>query len=73
MPGIERHADSIDFTCRVCGKLCNCAPDPPDRAVCEDHCPDHEYEYDRGECDRFCKTCGKRADPDWGRCDDDWF
>jgi hypothetical protein len=37
----------IDFSCRVCGVICPVAPDPPGRAVCEDHCPDHDYQYDK--------------------------
>ena len=55
----------IDFSCRVCGDQCAVAPDPPERAVCEDHCPDHEYEYDKWRRSHFCKTCDKQVDPDW--------
>ena len=66
MPGLHDESDTIvDFSCRVCGKQCDSAPPAPERAVCEEHCEDHEYEYDRGERDRFCKHCGKRIDPDF--------
>lgn len=47
----------IDFTCRVCGKQCDCAPDPPDRAVCPEHCEDHDYRYDPMRRGKFCLHC----------------
>lgn len=49
----------IDFTCRVCGIECDVAPNPPGRAVCEAHCPDHNYEYDRWERKHLCTICSK--------------
>lgn len=55
----------IDFTCRVCGKQCAIAPNPPERAVCEKHCEDHEYEYERGEQCWLCKHCGQPRAFDW--------
>jgi hypothetical protein len=55
----------IDFTCSVCGAICNIAPDPPGRAVCQDHCEDHEYEYDRSVGWHVCKHCDKAAPYDW--------
>lgn len=58
----------IDFSCRVCGVQCPSAPDPPARAVCEEHCEDHEYEYEREMRGHFCKHCGKPRPEDW--CDD---
>ena len=33
----------LDYSCKVCGVQCDLAPDPPARAVCEQHCEDHEY------------------------------
>ena len=61
----------IDFSCHVCGKQCDIAPNPPEKAVCDECCADHEYEYDRDEFWHCCKTCGKRVDVDWYYCDDD--
>lgn len=55
----------IDFSCRVCGKECPIAPDPPGRAVCEEHCEDHDYEYDPMRRDRFCKHCDKQVPYDF--------
>lgn len=49
----------IDFRCRVCGIECDVAPDPPERAVCPEHCPDHKFQYDRGERRTYCVICGK--------------
>lgn len=55
----------IDFTCRVCGCECSVAPDPPERAVCEEHCEDHSYKYDAWERGHLCVHCGKRRPDDW--------
>lgn len=43
----------------------------PEDAICPACCPDHEYEYERGDRDWFCKHCGDVAPEDWLRCDDD--
>jgi hypothetical protein len=56
IPGVIQ----IDFSCRVCGKECDVAPDPPARAVCEEHCEDHEYEYDKWRRGKFCKHCDRQ-------------
>lgn len=55
----------IDFNCHVCGKACPIAPDPPGRAVCEDHCEDHDYQYDKSRRNRFCVHCDKQVPDDW--------
>ena len=55
----------IDFSCRVCGKQCDTAPQPPDRAVCPEHCEDHEYEYDSMDRRSYCKHCGQERPEDW--------
>lgn len=55
----------IDFTCRVCGKLCDSAPDPPDRAVCPEHCEDHEYQHDNFRRSKFCIHCDKEIPEDY--------
>lgn len=46
-----------DFKCKVCGVDC-----PTDGGVCEEHCEDHVYVYDRGERASFCKFCYKREE-----------
>jgi len=50
----------VDFSCWVCGVTCAVAPDYPDRAVCPDHCEDHDYVYEKGEQGHFCKHCGQQ-------------
>ena len=55
----------IDFSCRVCGVQCDSAPDPPARAVCPEHCEDHDYEYQRSERGTYCNHCGQQALEDW--------
>jgi hypothetical protein len=54
----------IDFTCRVCGLTCDIAPDPPERAVCPEHCEDHDYRYERELRGHYCFHCGEEAPPD---------
>jgi hypothetical protein len=49
----------------VCGKECNIAPDPPERAVCEEHCEDHQYKYDPWRRNKFCEICDKEQELDW--------
>ena len=61
--------EPIDFSCRVCGVQCAIAPDPPGRAVCEDHCEDHEYIYCKDERGWFCTHCWKEQPHE--PCDDD--
>ena len=51
-----------NFKCRICGIECPIAPDPPDRAVCETHCEDHQYEYDPWRRGHFCVNCDKQVD-----------
>lgn len=56
---------AIDFHCHQCGKETALAPDPPDKAVCEDCCEDHDYRYDRWERTHVCTHCGKPVDHEW--------
>lgn len=56
---------AIDFTCQKCGKECVIAPDPPERAICQDCCEDHEYEYDKWRRGWFCTKCDNEQEPDW--------
>ena len=58
----------VDFHCHVCGVEVPSAPDPPAKAVCEDHCEDHDYAYEPGERQHLCIHCGKPRPQDW--CDD---
>lgn len=55
----------IDFSCRVCGIICDSAPDPPLRAVCPEHCDDHDYVYDRDRRSKFCKHCDQQIPDDY--------
>lgn len=55
----------IDFSCRVCGVKCDSAPDPPARAVCPEHCEDHDYRHDRSRAGSFCIHCDQQAPEDW--------
>jgi len=57
--------NEIDFTCYICGAECIVAPDPPTRAVCPEHCPDHLYEYIPGERRRMCENCGQEPPLDY--------
>ena len=54
-------AIAIDFSCGVCGIQCDIAPDPPARAVCPEHCEDHDYEYQRELRGTYCNHCGEQA------------
>ena len=54
----KRWWPQFDFKCRVCGASCDTAPNWPFRAVCQEHCLDHNYEYDRSMGGRFCTHCG---------------
>jgi hypothetical protein len=63
----QHDTNIFDFKCKVCGIECPIAPDLPDRAVCEEHCEDHDYEYIRGERRHACKHCDKERPYDW--CD----
>lgn len=58
----DQHA--VDFSCHVCGVQCDTAPNPPARAVCPEHCPDHLYDYERG-FGHLCRNCGQPAPQDW--------
>lgn len=59
----------IDFSCRVCGKDCDVAPDYPDRAICPECCDTseegHDYVYVRGERAHLCYYCGQERPNDW--------
>jgi hypothetical protein len=55
----------LDFACRVCGKECTVAPDPPLRAICPDCCDDHDYLYDRYAREHYCANCGKPRPDDY--------
>lgn len=52
-----------DFACKVCGVECPIAPADGSGAACEAHCPDHDYEYQRGE-GHHCIHCFKERPND---------
>jgi hypothetical protein len=54
------------FSCRVCGAMCPIAPEPPARAVCEAHCEDHDYRYERDVQGHRCIHCDAPRPEDWG-------
>ncbi len=61
--------------CRVCGKdVAVWREEHPEHAICMDCCgnadhPDgehgHQYEYERGERDYWCRYCASPAPYDW--------
>lgn len=53
-----------DFKCTECGAECPIS-DPVEGAICEEHCGDHNYEYDRGERKWSCVHCDKERPYDW--------
>lgn len=57
--------EPIDFTCRVCGKPTDTAPNPPARAVCPVHCEDHDYRYERDMRGKFCVHCNDPIPQDY--------
>jgi len=63
--GERRAVSDADFTCKVCGKECPIAPEPPERAVCEEHCEDHDFQYDRHFREHRCIHCDMPAPYDW--------
>lgn len=56
---------SIDSSCRACGVQCAISPDPPGRAVCPEHCEDHEYVYIQGGREKRCVHCDAPQPEDW--------
>lgn len=61
VPAVE---GSDIFKCRVCDAECTIAPQLPERAVCQEHCEDHQYKYERGEGHR-CIHCFASPPSDW--------
>ena len=61
--------NEIDFSCQKCGKQCDVAPDPPERAVCEECCEsifeEHDFRYENSERAYYCQHCGKPAPYEW--------
>lgn len=53
------------FKCRVCGSDTLLAPNPPEQAVCPEHCEDHEYEHDPWVKRHVCIICGQEAPDDY--------
>lgn len=55
---------NIDFSCKKCGVECDGAPEDGSGAICPDHCPDHDYVYDRWD-GHLCKNCGQARPADY--------
>src|SRR3569833_378976 len=55
----------VDYSCLVCGKQCDSAPDWPLRAVCPEHCEAHDYVYSREERRHYCNICGQDRPDDY--------
>lgn len=49
----------LHISCHVCGGRCSVYP----LAVCYEHCPDHDFEYDKSRRGTFCKICDYQRDP----------
>lgn len=66
------HANSPmpDFKCVICQVECQTCPADGGWAFCEEHCPDHQYEYDPGERKSLCIDCGAERPDDWSFDDD---
>lgn len=52
------------FKCGTCGERAAISPPGDAPTYCAECCPDHEYEYERGEGHR-CKTCFAEPADDW--------
>jgi hypothetical protein len=49
--------------CAVCSREVPSYPcNPFKKTWCEEHCPDHDYEYQRDMGGKFCKHCSKPYD-----------
>ncbi len=63
---IRQWALQRKFRCQACGTQCDSAPANSGfwqtTAVCPEHCPEHDFEYDRDQRCRCCITCGKPED-----------
>lgn len=55
----------LDFNCKVCGKKCPVAPNSPELPVCEEHCEDHQYYYEKCMRRHVCIHCDKERPEDW--------
>lgn len=60
---VHSHGCAI-FKCSGCGAAAYVAPSDGSPAFCPEHCPDHIYNYERGEGWR-CLTCYAEPPPDW--------
>lgn len=46
-----------EFTCRICGIETASYPVGDVRGICEAHCADHDFEYDRERRGHYCLDC----------------
>lgn len=62
---------AMRFVCKVCGDDVAHTNHGAVHGICEQHCTDHEYEYDRFDRSHYCTHCGAVPPDDWYHCDDD--
>lgn len=62
---------AMEFTCAICGASADFVPFNAVRGICQDHCLDHEYEYDSFDRSHYCEHCGATPPDDWYASDDD--
>lgn len=60
-----------EFRCLICGVDVDTHHMREPRGICEAHCEDHEYEYDRYAGESFCLHCSAAAPDDYYYSDDD--
>lgn len=56
------------FKCGTCGEWSTVAPQGAEPTYCPKCCPDHDYQYERGEGKR-CAICNAAPPDDW-YCED---
>jgi len=69
---LKRLSDRLMSRCRVCGSSKDVISYDPRGAWaylfrktwCPEHCPDHDYVYDRYE-GHYCDKCGQQPDDQW--------
>lgn len=47
----------MEFRCLICGQDVGGVPHAGVRGICEQHCYDHDFEYDRYRHGHFCLHC----------------
>lgn len=60
----QHNSECAIFECGACGGHAYVAPQGNEPTYCTKCCPDHEYQYERGEGWR-CLTCYAEPPDDW--------